>query len=1097
MDRPEPGSVEDLATLAKLDDSILLDELRVRYNKNLIYTYVGDILIAVNPFRDLDIYGTEESQKYYLEKKSSNPPHIFAISDAAYQCITGYGGRTPTNQCILISGESGAGKTESTKLIIKQLIELCRSNTQLEQQILQVNPLLEAFGNAQTSMNNNSSRFGKYIQLAFRNGHVIGAKISEYLLERSRLVRQNPGEENFHIFYYMFAGLTTEYQQRFHLQKPENYRYLSNGASCLKNEKKSLKGNYEDLRNSLDLVGFTDEEQENMFNMIAAVLNLGNVQFGMDDDEASFVEDDNSFIKVASALLGIPTEEVAGTLTSIVTYTRGEEVKRNYTQQQAQDARDAIAKAIYGRMFGWIVNKINQLLAPPEYTEQGDRREIGILDIFGFEHFEKNSFEQACINLANEQLQFFFNQHVFRLEQEEYTKEGIDWKEIKFVDNQPLLDLFLAKPIGILSLLDEESQFPKATDATFVDKLNKHFGKNSYYGKSQQTKSSKFTISHYAGKVTYDASEWLEKNRDSLPAGLQEMLQGSTNDLAKLIFRAQITRTGTLALQSRKSRHTRKSKRPSVDGGRKRKQTVGGQFKNSLQILMERMTSATPIFVRCLKPNHVKSPGKFDSDYIKQQLLYTGMLETTKIRREGFAVRPTFPEFVDKYKIIVCKASLPGTKENCLTILKASKITGWQLGKTKVFLKYYHIEQLADIFKLMGKSAVLLQKLVRGFLGRCEYKRCLARARQEAMRVQHLLESIQNLSIDLSNHQQVALLNDQKIPKAFFGKYDESDQPPYIPSFNSDVISIQPSMRSYEQPAKAPTTSREMGTQASSSESEFSDDEFKPISSTNYGPPGTKHATIRWFKETQTQQVYDPVNTDGNFIAEWFHGVISRKASERLLKSKSVGCYLVRVSESRFGYTLSFRAKDRSRHYMIDQLANKKFIIIGEPKVHRTLKDLVEYHKKNKLSNWDGFLQVPCGQEHGECDYQDLMGENFYFTLEEEQKKPVYTRQRQSAAIKGNRISRNVPSHAEGKRISQPVAPSVDKIPPRQSQLIPTPDKVPLRQSQAAPPIPQRNYTQSQNHDRQSQVSGRPLPKRPDEAYQRLLQNQNEQHGYH
>lgn len=1063
MDRPKPGSVQDLATLAKLDDNILLDELRIRYNSNEIYTYVGDILIAVNPFRDLNIYESEFSEKYYLEKRSNNPPHIFAISDTAYQCIIGYGGRTQNNQCILISGESGAGKTESTKLIIKQLIELCRSNTQLEQQILQVNPLLEAFGNARTSMNNNSSRFGKYIQLTFQNGHVIGAKISEYLLERSRLVRQNVEEENFHIFYYMFAGLSLENRKKFHLQYPEEYRYLTNGASCLKSDKQVLKEHYEDLRNSLDLVGFTDEEQENMFNMIAAVLHLGNIQFGMDDDDASYVEDDNTYIKIASSLLGIPTEEVEGTLTSIVTYTRGEQVKRNYTQQQSEDARDAIAKAIYGRLFGWIVNKINQLLAPQDYSIQGDRREIGILDIFGFEHFEKNSFEQACINLANEQLQFFFNQHVFKLEQEEYTKEGIDWKEIKFVDNQPLLDLFLTKPIGILSLLDEECQFPKATDSTFVEKLNKHFSKNSYYGKSQQTKTNKFTINHYAGKVTYDSCGWLGKNRDSLPAGLQEMLQGSDNELARLIFRAQITRTGTLALQSRKStKHTRKGKRPTIDGARKRKQTVGGHFKNSLQILMERMTSATPIFIRCLKPNHVKVPGKFDSVYIKEQLLYTGMLETIKIRREGFAVRPTFPEFVDKYKIILCKPNLSGTKDNCVQIIKASKITGWQIGKTKVFLKYYHLEQLADIFKLMGRSAIQLQKLVRGFLGRCEYKRRLSRARQEAMRVQHLLESVQYLSVDLSNHQQIALLNDQHIPKAFFGKHDvASDLPPYIPSFNSDIMSVQPSLRSYEVPS-APT-SREMGTQASSSESEFSDDEFKPISSTNFGPVGTRHATIKWFKETQTQQVYDPVNQDGNFIAEWFHGVISRRDSERLLKSKPVGCFLIRVSESRFGYTLSFRANDRARHYMIDQLPNKKFIVIGEPKVHRTLKDLVEYHRKTHLSNWDGFLKDSCGQEHGECDYNELMGEHTYFTLEKETEK------------QGIRISRNLPP--ERRKELQPPVPPVERMP--------------MRQSHPGPPIPQRSYT---NHnDRQS---ARPLPRTPDQAYQRLLQNQNEQHRY-
>ncbi|KAJ8304543.1 hypothetical protein KUTeg_018126 [Tegillarca granosa] len=565
MERPAPGKVEDLATLAKLDDQVLLEELKIRYSNHDIYTYVGDILIAVNPYRDLGIYGNEVSGKYFLEKKSANPPHIFAVADTAYQCIVGYGGRIPTNQCILISGESGAGKTESTKLIIKQIIDLCRGNTQLEQQILQVNPLLEAFGNAQTQMNDNSSRFGKY---------------------------------------------------------------LSNGASCLKREQRLLKSRYEDLINAMDLVGFTDEEQNSMFNIIASILHLGNVTFGFDDHDAAYVQDENGDIKIASKLLGINCEELVGTLTSMVTFTAGEQVKRNYTQQRAEDARDATAKAIYGRMFGWIVNKINQLLAP-RCVNLNKKSEIGILDIFGFEHFEKNSFEQACINLANEQLQFFFNQHVFKLEQEEYIKEGIDWNEIKFVDNQPLLNLFLNKPIGVLSLLDEESHFPKGTDASFVDKLNTHFKGNSYYVKSQQTKSTKFTINHYAGKVTYDAENWLEKNRDTLPHGVMEMLQCSSNDLVKLIFRGQITRTGTLALQARKS------------------------SSNSLQILMEKMTSASPVFVRCLKPNHVRAPGSFNEKYIKDQLLYTGMLETTKIRREGFAVRPSFTEFVDKYKIIL------------------------------------------------------------------------------------------------------------------------------------------------------------------------------------------------------------------------------------------------------------------------------------------------------------------------------------------------------------------------------------------------------------------------------------------------------------
>ncbi|KAK3097735.1 hypothetical protein FSP39_012604 [Pinctada imbricata] len=1049
MDAAPPGKTADLATLANLDDKVLLNELKIRYSNNNIYTYVGDILIAINPFKDVGIYDAEYGQKYFLENKSSNPPHIFAIADSTYQCMVGYGGRIPTNQCVLISGESGAGKTESTKLIIKQLIDLCHGNTQLEQQILQVNPLLEAFGNAQTAMNDNSSRFGKYIQLVFQEGQVMGAKISEYLLEKSRVVRQNKEEESFHIFYYMFAGLNKENLQKYHLYSAEKHRYLTNGASCLRREPKALKKRYEDLLNAMDLVGFTDEEQYDMFNMIAAVLHMGNVTFSDDDNDAAYVEDDNGAVKYAATLLGIGSEELIGTLTSMVTYTRGEQVKRNYTSQQSEDARDAMSKTVYGRLFGWIVNKVNQLLAPRILEgSQSEQREIGILDIFGFEHFEKNSFEQACINLANEQLQFFFNQHVFKLEQEEYVREGIDWKEIKFVDNQPLLNLFLNKPIGILSLLDEESLFPRGTDISFVEKLNIHFKGNTYYGKSAQT-TAKFTISHYAGKVTYDSGGWLEKNRDTLPPGLMEMLQHSTNALVKLIFRAQVTRTGSLALQARKStsRRTRRSKKPAVglEDGRKRKQTVGGQFKNSLNILMERMTSSDPVFVRCLKPNHVKAPGKFDEKYIKDQLLYTGMLETTKIRREGFAVRPSFPEFVEKYKIIVCQSSLPGTKENCVKILKASKIQGWQVGKTKVFLKYYHIEQLADIFQKMGVSAIKIQKVIRGFLGRCKYRKRREVARKEAERVRHLLSDIKDKAVHLGNELLIAKENDKKIPESFFGKGDDYGLPP-VPDYPGS-FTPQLTVRSYEQPAQP--KSREMGIQAqteSGSESEFSDDEFKPISSNKFGKPGTKGATIRWFKETQTAQVYDPVNVEGNFIAEWFHGVISRRESETLLKTKPKGMYLIRVSESRFGYTLSFSGGDRTRHYMIDQLPNKKYIVIGEPKVHRTLKDLVDYHKKEKISNWDGLLSEPCGQETGNCDYQELLGDDFYFTLE----------QKERMASKAGRPLPNRP------RESNP------------------------------PPLPNRNYSVASTVTRpDNTVVGRPLPERPGQGvYNRLLHNQ-------
>ncbi|KAL8615976.1 hypothetical protein ACOMHN_034652 [Nucella lapillus] len=1038
-------------------------------------TYVGDILIAVNPFKDIGIYGKQESQRYRMSKKTAEPPHVFAVADAAYQALMGLGGRAPGSQCVLISGESGAGKTESTKLIIKQLVELCSGNTQLERQILQVNPLLEAFGNAQTVMNDNSSRFGKYIQLRFLNGQLIGGKISEYLLEKSRVVRQNEGEENFHIFSYLFAGLQQANPEgRFALQDPSRYRYMSQGAPGFRKNLPMLHEQYEDLVNAMDMVGFTDEEQEDMFTVIAAVLHLGNVTFDMDDSDAAMVKDPNGAVKMTSKLLGVETEEVIGCLTSVVTVTwekllgveteevigcltsvvtvtRGEYVKRTYTREQADDARDAMSKAVYGRLFGWIVNKVNQLLAPEREIDPALLTEIGILDIFGFEHFEKNSFEQACINLANEQLQFFFNQHIFKMEQEEYMREGIDWTEIKFVDNKPLLDLFLTKPIGLLALLDEESLFPKGSDQSYVDKLNSNFGKNQYFTKSPQTNKPVFSINHYAGKVTYQAGEWLEKNRDTLPAGIMEILQSSTNQLVKTVFRGQITRTGSLALQGRRSTgRTLKGKgiRPaSGSDGAKRKITVGAQFKTSLGVLMEKMTSATPIFVRCLKPNHYKRADSFDDKYILSQLLYTGMLETTKIRREGFAVRPSFEEFVSKYKIVLCRLDLRGSRENCMKILQASKMTGWHTGKTKVFLKYHHVEQLTDLLESLGKKVVVLQKIARGFIARRRYARKLERARKQKARLEALMKAAEEASRAAAARQQQLNQHDEARSKG--GANGKA--PPPVPNFPYSTASgITPD---YLKPKKTTATT---GTQMEGDDSSGSDvmeDEFTPVQSNlnKFGRVGTRHAAAEWFKETQTPNVLD---TSSGRFAEWFHGIISRKESEHLLRGKILGCYLIRVSESRFGYTLSFKDDGRCRHYMIDQLKNGKFIIIGESKVHRTLHDLVQHHKKVHISNWDGFLTVPCGQDHGECDYIDLVTEQMYFVLEDS---------------KGGNPSGKDEDYAS------------PQLPPR------------LYSSRNAL---QAEASEKQAGNRASRMDGRPLPKIPEEAYNRLLQNQKEQHKY-
>ncbi|CAH3188478.1 unnamed protein product [Porites evermanni] len=802
------GSVDDLATLSELNEKIILEELQARYSKDVIYTYVGDILIAVNPFKQLDIYHKNIAAKYKMTQKSFQPPHIFAIADAAYQAMLGIGaGTNPKSQCCVISGESGAGKTESAKLLISQLVELSKGTSQLEQQILQVNPLLEAFGNAQTLMNHNSSRFGKYIQLKFQQGSVlkretvlvkteifyitflfqlntvmcglfmlqlkgvtlsafycntgslskdvfercttgseslyqigiakclytdrdellenffhrsinltvIGAKISEYLLEKSRVVRQSPGEENFHIFYYLFAGLSLEEQSKYGLTKASKYCYLSDGAASFKKKISKNKAMFDELLNAMDMVGFLEEEQQDMLTVLGAVLNLGNIAFEMDENEGAVVKEAHGPLRTAAKLLGVDAENLAEALISTSTVTRGSVIKRRLKDHQAIDVRDATAKALYGRLFGWIVNKVNQLLAPPMASRGDEVTEIGILDIFGFEHFENNSFEQACINLANEQLQFFFNQHIFMWEQEEYKKEGIDWTGVTFADNKPVLDLFLNKPIGVLALLDEESHFPQSTDRSFVEKLGQNCGKSNIFIKSKQSNSAVFGICHYAGKVEYNARGFLEKNRDTLPQGVMEMLRKSDNTLISTIFAGTITRTGTLALQGRVSkgnviRRTKKLSKGRQGMAATKKPTVGAQFKTSLAILMERMTAANPHFIRCIKPNTEKISDSIDLKYVKEQLAYTGVLETTRIRREGYAVRIPFADFVDRYKLVLYTTNLPTSESSCRQILKRSQLRDWQIGRTKVFLKYWHVEKLLEQLQKAQEAVITIQK---------------------------------------------------------------------------------------------------------------------------------------------------------------------------------------------------------------------------------------------------------------------------------------------------------------------------------------------------------------------------------------------------
>ncbi|NXY22775.1 MYO3B protein, partial [Atrichornis clamosus] len=512
------------------------------------------------------------------------------------------------------SGESGAGKTESTKLLLQHIMNLCKGNSQLEQQILQVNPLLEAFGNAQTVMNDNSSRFGKYIQLRFQKNMVQSAKLSEYLLEKSRVVQQDAGERNFHIFYYMFAGLSSEEKEMYGLLDPSLYRYIS-GQFGTQEVAQRWKHKYQEVCNALDMVGFQEQEQVDMQAILAGVLSLGNVTFEP--------EESNGSAKVSEASQGWLKAAAVDALSQLVC---GVPCSRaSCCCSLCADARDSIAKAAYGRVFGWIVCKINELLAE-NVDPEVELREIGILDIFGFENFAVNRFEQLCINLANEQLQHFFNHHIFQLEQAAYKEEGLPWKTITFNNNEPILNLLLAKPLGLLSLLDEQSAFPQATDKTFVDKLNSNFKGNSHF-QPAQGRVLGFSIIHYAGKVQYAAKGFLEKNRDTLPANVRGLLINSVTPLLVPLHILHDPRPTLASVKCGDEAHV---------------------LRHSLMVLMERMYSANPHFVRCIKPNSQKEPGVLDNQVVLLQLRYNGLLETIRIRRDGFSWRPSFEEFAER-----------------------------------------------------------------------------------------------------------------------------------------------------------------------------------------------------------------------------------------------------------------------------------------------------------------------------------------------------------------------------------------------------------------------------------------------------------------
>ncbi|XP_064259009.1 myosin-IIIb-like isoform X3 [Passer domesticus] len=800
-------------------------------------------------------------------------------------------------------------------------------------------------------MNDNSSRFGKYIQLRFQKNTVQGAKLSEYLLEKSRVVRQDTGERNFHIFYYMFAGLSSEQKEMYGLLDPSLYRYIS-GRFGTQEVAEHWKHKYQEVCNALDMVGFQEQEQVDMQAILAGVLSLGNVTFEPEESNGSVKvsEASQGWLKAAAGQFGVQEDELLKCLICTTSVTRGEQIQRFHTQQQAEDARDSIAKVAYGRVFGWIVCKINELLAE-NVDPDVELREIGILDIFGFENFAVNRFEQLCINLANEQLQHFFNHHIFQLEQAAYKEEGLPWETITFNNNEPILNLLLAKPLGLLSLLDEQSAFPQATDKTFVDKLNSSFKGNLHF-QPARGRVLGFSIIHYAGKVQYAARGFLEKNRDTVPANVRGLFINSVTPLLSVLFTATISRTGTLMP------HVKAKVIPGADDkfNSTRKQSAGAQFRHSLMVLMERMYSANPHFVRCIKPNSQKEPGVLDNQVVLLQLRYNGLLETIRIRRDGFSWRPSFEEFAERYGILLVKPGVPLTKESCLEILQSTELKGWICGKSRLFFKYWHQEQLAKYVERLERAAVIIQKVFRGFRCKKSFLKLLAELRAQAQRLQEEAEreKKQQLSLATEAQERNSLpvpMPRKRRPQSSPHPSGQSQQPP-VPRPRSKLTESTP-FDNFLSPAVPPPV---LGAEEQTGE----EAKMRKLK---------RGATLRWFTETQAQKV---MQDDGAFPS-WLHGMISRREAENLLIDKPLGCFLVRISQSRPGYILTYRGEGRCRHYMVQAQPNARYVILGEDRAHASLTKLVRYHQHVGIQPFMEILTVPCGQKGTESlNYKNL-----------------------------------------------------------------------------------------------------------------------------
>lgn len=730
MNPPKFDKVEDMAELTCLNEASVLHNIKDRYYSGLIYTYSGLFCVVVNPYKKLPIYTEKIMEKYKGIKRHEVPPHVFAITDTAYRSML----QDREDQSILCTGESGAGKTENTKKVIQYLAYVAASKPktsisgpspaliigELEQQLLQANPILEAFGNAKTVKNDNSSRFGKFIRINFdASGYISGANIETYLLEKSRAIRQAKDERTFHIFYQLLAGASAEQREKYILEDPKSYPFLSNGSLPVTGV-----DDYQEFQatvKSMNIMGMTNEDFNSIFRIVSAVLLFGSMKFKQERNNDQATLPDNTVAQKIAHLLGLSvTDMTKAFLTPRIKVGR-DFVTKAQTKEQVEFAVEAIGKACYERLFKWLVNRINRSL---DRTKRQGASFIGILDMAGFEIFELNSFEQLCINYTNEKLQQLFNHTMFILEQEEYQREGIEWKFIDFgLDLQPTIDL-IDKPGGIMAYLDEECWFPKATDKTFVEKLTTAHHQHPKFVKTDFRGVADFAVVHYAGKVDYSAAKWLMKNMDPLNENIVQLLQASQDP-----FVIQIWKDAEIVGMAQQS-----ALNDTQFGARTRKgmfRTVSHLYKEQLSKLMDTLRNTNPNFVRCILPNHEKRAGKIEAQLVLDQLRCNGVLEGIRICRQGFPNRIPFQEFRQRYELltpnVIPKGFMDG-KKACEKMIQALELDGnlFRVGQSKIFFRagvLAHLEEERD-YKITD-LIVNFQAFCRGFLARRNYQKRL------------------------------------------------------------------------------------------------------------------------------------------------------------------------------------------------------------------------------------------------------------------------------------------------------------------------------------------------------------------------------------